>query len=97
MIVDNAWTMRPPRSLAGFGLVFVDPPYSDSAKALPAVDLLDRLAPVVAPTGLVLFRLEVHTEFTAEALHGLRCVDEREIGRMRLLFLSPASPSGTEA
>ena len=85
---ENAWTARiPPAGNTGYGLVFVDPPYRDARDLLRVVDLLDRLAPHLAPEGLVMFRHERRTKLPLEALRSLRCVDERELGTMRLWLL----------
>ena len=92
VLADNAWTMRPPLPPGGFGLVFVDPPYRDSQEPLRVLDLLERLAPSVAADGLLVLRHEASaTPPTDEQLHGLRCADERHIGRMRLRLLARAA------
>jgi len=90
----NAWTVRlaPPPS-GGYGLVFVDPPYRDADDSLRVLDLLNRLAPHVAPDGLVVFRHERRTELPLAALTALQCLDQRDIGTMRLWFLSPGTPT----
>jgi len=84
--VENAWAMRTPESLHGFGLMFVDPPYRDAAVGLRLVDLLDRLTPALRPDGLLVLRLEANAAFPDERLQGLACVDRRRIGSMSLLF-----------
>jgi 16S rRNA (guanine966-N2)-methyltransferase len=91
ILVENAWTMRPPMASREFGLVFVDPPYRDAADVLRVVDLLERLAVSLAPEGLMVFRHEGRLSFPLEQLRGLRCVDQRTIGRMGLVFLARAA------
>ena len=87
---QNAWTMRLPAPPGeGYGLVFLDPPYKDAVDPVPVLDLLERLAPSVAPGGVVVFRHEVKTRFPVESLRALECVDERELGTMRFWFFSP--------
>jgi 16S rRNA (guanine966-N2)-methyltransferase len=86
--VDNAWTMRiPPAAPAGYGLIFVDPPYRDVAGPFDVTALLERLAPRLSPEGLVVFRHAVSTPFSVDRLRGLRCVDRRTIGKMCILLL----------
>jgi 16S rRNA (guanine966-N2)-methyltransferase len=93
VLAKNAWTMRaPPGSGAGFGLVFVDPPYRDMEDPERVLDLLERLTPRMAPEGLLVVRHEAKTSFPRERLRGLCCCDERAFGQMRLLLLSPAQP-----
>lgn len=88
VLADNAWTMRPPFSPRGFGLIFVDPPYREAEDVLRVADLLTRLAPgCQQPGGLIVFRHELHTVFQPESLPTLQGVDERTFGRMRLVFL----------
>jgi 16S rRNA (guanine966-N2)-methyltransferase len=87
VLTDNAWTMRPPQTPEGFGLVVVDPPYRDSADPLRVADLLERLAPRLAPDGLIVLRQETMATFPVQELRAIRCTDERTIGHMRLLFL----------
>jgi 16S rRNA (guanine966-N2)-methyltransferase len=89
ILTDNAWTMRPPRPSDGFGLVFVDPPYPDARDPVPVTDLLERLAPSLAADGLIVFRQEASGRVPpVEQLPGLRFVDQRVFGRMRVLFLA---------
>lgn len=99
VIAENAWTMRLPvaQAAAGFGLVFVDPPYRDVAATLRVVDLLDRIAPRLAPDGFVVFRHGAATAFDASGLRLLRVVDEREFGGMRVLLLAHRETSSSEA
>jgi 16S rRNA (guanine966-N2)-methyltransferase len=95
ILVENAWTMRPPTVSHEFGLVFVDPPYRDTENVLRVVDLLERLAVSLTPEGLMVFRHEGRLSFPLEQLRGLRCVDQRTVGRMGLVFLARAAgPSG---
>jgi 16S rRNA (guanine(966)-N(2))-methyltransferase RsmD len=75
------------RQGARFDLVFVDPPYRDSADPLRVADLLERLAPTLAPDGLIVFRQETTATFRVQELRAIRCTDERVIGHTRLLFL----------
>jgi len=92
VLTDNAWTMRPPQCAGGFGLVFVDPPYRDATDPLTILDLLERLAPSLAPDGLLVFRHEARAPAPpAGAWRTLRCVDERILGQMRLLLLALAT------
>ncbi len=86
VVADNAWAMRPPAGAAGFGLIFVDPPYADAADTARVRDLLTRLAACLARDGLLVFRLEARQDFPARSVAGLRCADDRSYGRMRLLF-----------
>lgn len=88
---DNVWSMRPPRTPDGFGLIFLDPPYRDVEPHVRMVDLIERLAPALRPDGLLLFRLETRTAFDPRDLRGLTWVDERIIARMRLLLLAHPS------
>ncbi len=92
-VLENAWTMRiPPAPQGRYGLVFVDPPYKDAA-VVPLLALLERLAPQVAPGGVVVFRHDYRTRLPADGLPALPCVDERELGTMRLwLFERPPAP-----
>ncbi len=97
ILTDNAWTMRPPESEKGFGLVFVDPPYRDATDPPRVIDLLERLAPGVAAAGTVVFRHEATSPpLPAEELRGLRCVDERVFRQMRLIFLERVTPPSVE-
>lgn len=95
IVTDNAWAMRPPASAGGFGLIFVDPPYADVADLGRTRDLLERLAPSLAADGMLVFRHEVHHDFPAAGLAGLRCADDRSYGRMRLLFYVRADAPDT--
>lgn len=93
VLADNAWTMRPPPVPGGYGLMFVDPPYRDSADLLRAADLLERLAPALAADGVLVFRYEAAgTPFPFDALRSLRRVDERRCGHMCLVLLAPHAP-----
>jgi len=94
---DNAWTMRPPEVAAGFDLVFVDPPYRDVAQTVRVLDLLDRLGPRLSETGVIVFRCESRYEVPMERLHGLRCVDSRVYGRMRLDLIAREGTGEAEA
>lgn len=90
---DNAWTLRLIRVEPGYGLMFVDPPYRDATEPARVSDLLERLSLCLAADGLIVFRQETTaTPPSGADLHLLRIVDEREIGRMRLLFLVRGQP-----
>jgi 16S rRNA (guanine966-N2)-methyltransferase len=87
--IENAWTTRVPSAPAdGYGLIFVDPPYKDAVAPLPVIDLLERLRPHLAPGGLIVFRHRYRTRLPLEGLRTLECVDEREVGTMRLWLLA---------
>jgi 16S rRNA (guanine966-N2)-methyltransferase len=93
VLADNAWTMRLPQCAAGFGLIFVDPPYRDTQNPRRLLNLLDRLAPVLAADGLVALRCAARSPAPPPAeLQVLRPVDERVVGRMRLVLLAAADP-----
>lgn len=95
VLTDNAWSMRAPEVEGGFGLVFLDPPFAQAEPALRLADLLERLAPRLAPQGVLVLRLEARTAFAAADLRSLACADERTYRRSRLLFLT--RPSGPAA
>ena len=85
---ENAWTMRfPPAQPDGYGVIFADPPYRDVSDAHRMIDLLDRLAPRLAPHGVLVFRHEDKTDFPAEQLRLLEQIDVRDIGSMRIRYL----------
>jgi len=85
---ENAWTMRIPAAPSGeYGLVFVDPPYKDVDDTLMVSGLLERIAPRLAPRGILMLRHALHTDFPADSPRGLHCVDNRAIGSMRVLLL----------
>jgi len=87
----NAWTMRiPPAPHDGYGLAFVDPPYREVENPLRAVDLLERLAPRLSAEGVAVFRSSAAIELPVHPLRGLRCVDERTFGTMRVVLLTRA-------
>ncbi len=97
VLTDNAWSMRPPSTSAGFGLMFFDPPYRDAKTPLRIIDLLERFAPRLAPDGLVVFRHESGDEIPWDTLRMLDIVDQRRFKRMRVLVLAlraGASPPG---
>jgi 16S rRNA (guanine966-N2)-methyltransferase len=86
--IENAWTMRIPAAPSGgYGLVFVDPPYKDVAP-LPVIDLVERVAPHLAPGGLIVLRYSYRTRLPLEGLRTLEPVDDREVGTMRLRILA---------
>ncbi|MFH1747659.1 MAG: 16S rRNA (guanine(966)-N(2))-methyltransferase RsmD [Planctomycetota bacterium] len=94
--VGNAWTMRiPPADDPGYGLIFLDPPYRDARDGLRVIDLLVRLAPLLSPTGLTVFRHEHKTQLPTSALRSLECVDERQLGTMRIWLFAPVAPDGS--
>jgi 16S rRNA (guanine966-N2)-methyltransferase len=96
LIPDNAWTIRLPRAADGFGLVFLDPPFRDVADTYRVADLIERVAARLAPGGLIVFRSETTTDFPLNVLRGVRCVDQRKLGRNRILLLTrddEATPS----
>jgi 16S rRNA (guanine(966)-N(2))-methyltransferase RsmD len=89
VVADNAWTMRPPAVPDGYGLVFVDPPYRDAEDPLKALDLLERLAPALAPDGLIVFRQSATAlPPPADQFRALRLDDERTYRFMRVQFLA---------
>jgi len=89
ILTDNAWTMRPPQTADGFGLIFVDPPYQAAANPLRVMELLERLAPSLAPDGLLVFRQSTRSvAVPVEELRGLQLVDERVFRYMRLMLLA---------
>jgi 16S rRNA (guanine966-N2)-methyltransferase len=86
---ENAWAMRiPPAAGAGFGLVFVDPPYADVKDPTRVLDLLERLAARVASDGLLVLRHAAKTRFPRERFSNVTCCDERTFGTARVLLLS---------
>lgn len=90
VVAENAWTTRPPAAAgaAGFGLVFVDPPYRDVEKLPQVFALLERLAPRLAPDGVLVFRHAARLEFPQDQLSMFQCADERVFGDMRVLLLA---------
>lgn len=85
--VSDAWRTTPTQpAAAGFGLIFVDPPYRDVEDSTRVVTLLDRLASILAQDGLLVFRHEATTAFDAGQPTGLSCVDDRTLGGMRVLI-----------
>ncbi|MBU0639171.1 MAG: 16S rRNA (guanine(966)-N(2))-methyltransferase RsmD [Planctomycetes bacterium] len=89
---ENAWAMRvPPAGGAGYDLVFVDPPYSDTQEPLRAFDLLQRLAPRLASAGIVVFRCAASVQLPDEAPLGLVRADVRTFGKMRVVFFRRAA------
>ncbi len=93
VLTDNAWTMRWPPRPAGYGLIFLDPPYRDAREPLRIADLLIRLAPVLAPEGLISFRHELTaTPPPPESLPNLQIIEQRRFGRMRIQFITHPIP-----
>ncbi|MBN2447844.1 MAG: 16S rRNA (guanine(966)-N(2))-methyltransferase RsmD, partial [Phycisphaerae bacterium] len=89
VVAENAWTLRvPPARGDGYGLIFVDPPFRDVEDTLRVVDLLDRLGPRVSADGVVVLRHDVRTRFEPNGLLELHAVDDRRMGRNRLLLLA---------
>ena len=92
ILADNAWTMRVPQKSAGFGLIFVDPPYRDAQNTRRMLDLLDRLVPALAADGLIAFRCAAQSPpLPPVELRALQPVDERVVGHMRLVLLARAN------
>ena len=88
---ENAWRFDPAAAGGqGFGLVFVDPPYRDVEDALRVTELLARLAAALARDGLLVFRHSVETGFDAGLVPGIRVVDERVMGTMRVWLIAKA-------
>ena len=84
---ENAWTMRvPPAAGAGYGLIFVDPPYRDAEEPLRVADLLDRAGAALAPEGWLVFRHERQRAFALPELMMLERDDERRFKQMELLL-----------
>lgn len=98
IIADNVWAMRLPlaQNPAGFGVVFLDPPYRDANSAPRLLDLLERVGPRLAPEGVAVLRVEIETKPPLDALRTLRLENEREFGRMRLMFLAPTPIGGPD-
>lgn len=98
--VDNVWTMRfHALTPARFGLAFVDPPYAATPDALRVVELLDRIAAALTDDGVIVLRLPTTSpQPTSEVLRNAICDDVRELGTMRVLFLTKrrnAPPAAT--
>lgn len=90
---ENAWVVRLPDVPAGYGLVFLDPPYHDARDVPRVLALLERLAPHVISDGIIVFRHRCETKLPLDALPALHCLDQREIGSMGLWFFSPREPA----
>jgi 16S rRNA (guanine966-N2)-methyltransferase len=86
---DNAWTMRIPPAPggAGYGLVFIDPPYRDAEHPLRVADLLDRAGAALADDGFLVFRHEARRELVLPPLRTLVVDDERRFRHMELRLL----------
>ena len=94
LAIENAWTLRlPPAAGAGYGLVFVDPPYRAAEDTRRALDLLERIAPRVAEGGIVVFRNSALSPPIPDQPMGLRPVDERLFGKMRVLLYERDRPA----
>lgn len=95
VVPENVWTVRLPRAgdIAGYGLAFFDPPFRDVEDQLKIVDTLERVALRLCPGGVVLFRHDTQTEFDEAAVTGLTLVDERVLGRNRILVLERPEPA----
>lgn len=92
---ENVWTLRIPKAPgAGYGIVFLDPPYRDVRNTLMVMDLIERIAARLAPHGVIVFRHERTTDFPAAQLRGVEMVDDRTYGRMRILLLAPSAGFG---
>jgi len=83
----NAWTMRLPPTVGGYGLIFVDPPYREVNDTQRMLDLLERAAGRLAVNGVLMFRHSEKARFTADPLRERYEIDERALGTMRLIFL----------
>lgn len=89
VLAADAWRLRLPNPAIPFGLIFVDPPYRDTQDSQRVRDLLVHLAANLAPDGLIVFRGPERAAALPEAdLGPLRTVNERTVGRMRLVFLA---------
>jgi len=98
ILADNAWTMRPPETPDGFGLIFVDPPYRDGQDPLRIIDLLERLAIVLSDDGLMVYRCDRKSPaLPVDEFRLLRCLDERAFGRMRVILLGHAADESLSA
>lgn len=100
VVVENAWTMRVPSvEPDGYGVIFLDPPYRDVADTRRVIDLLERLAPRLAPDGVLVFRHEDRADHSNDQPQMLECGDERVVGTMRIRFFRRASgkPPGAES
>lgn len=95
ILADNAWTMRPPCAAGSVGLIFVDPPYRDTARAARVLDLLERLAPLLSADGWLVYRHPIETTLDPTPLRGLRFVEERTYARMQIMFFTPADATTT--
>src|SRR5262249_41861555 len=91
---ENVWTLRVPKIEGGYGIVFLDPPYRDAENALMVLDLIERIAGRLAEEGVIVFRYDVRTKFPLEQLRGAQTVDDRRLGRMRILLLQRSGPAG---
>jgi 16S rRNA (guanine(966)-N(2))-methyltransferase RsmD len=82
---------------AGFGLVFVDPPYRDAINALLVADLLDRVAARLGPGGLVAFRHGPVGAPPEETAAGLACLDHRNFKQMHVRLYGRIARQGGPA
>jgi len=91
VIADNAWTVRcPPAAPDGYGLIFIDPPYRDAADPPRVLSLLARIAPRLAPEGVLVFRCAAPAGLPLDQVPALRRIDERRFGSMRIVLLARA-------
>lgn len=97
VIPASAWTLRPPATEGGFGLIFADPPYRDSQTAARSLGLLERLSGALGPRGVLVFRLATTSPFEPSAAPSLALVDERIFGTMRVLLFEARGTSQEEA
>lgn len=89
VVAENVWTLRLPRAGGeGYGLIFIDPPFRDFESPVRVVDLVLRAAARLAPDGVLMLRHDVRYRFDAAQLTGLTCVDERVLGRSRILLMA---------
>lgn len=92
--VQNAWTMRiPPAPTGGYGLIFVDPPYRDSAEPLRVADLLERAGAALDPEGCLILRHETRRELNLPQLRTLCFEDERRFRTMGVRLFRRAAPA----
>lgn len=87
---DNAWTLRLPPVSAGYGLIFVDPPYRDADNAVRLADLLSRCAVRLAADGVIVLRHGPGASHEREPPAGLSLLDARRFKDMRVLLLGRA-------
>ncbi|MBK8916102.1 MAG: RsmD family RNA methyltransferase [Phycisphaerales bacterium] len=77
-----------PLGAAGFGLIFMDPPYADTRDELRIVDMMDRAAAALTPEGVIIFRFPGKTDLWDLRYAALECVDRRDFSNMRIALLA---------